>query len=194
MARGLVDRVSKSGLSLLVLTSLGCPAPPTVTPGEDEAVVDEPSPGHPLIPSEPANRAAGDELDATITVPGGGAIELASLRGRPVLLEISASGEPGFAEAHQLYAELVAAQPELAVIVVVAEPDDSALVGLPAGLTAAWDPAGALAAKLSVATFPTMFVLDRSGRIAELVNGWDSSVEAKLRAAVEMTATAAGGV
>jgi hypothetical protein len=179
-----------ASVGLLGLTSLGCPAKPSVTPGEDPAVTDEPSSSqHPLIPSEPANRATGDELDATITVPGGGAIELASLRGRPVLLEISASGEPGFAEAHRLYAELVAAQPELAVIVVVAEPDDSALVGLPAGLTAAWDPAGALAAKLSVATFPTMFVLDRSGRITELVNGWDPSVEAKLRAAVEMTAS-----
>jgi hypothetical protein len=179
------------GLVPSLLATLGCPAASTVAPGQDVAVTDEPSSTqHPLEPSEPANRAAGDQLDATITVPGGGAIELANLRGRPVLLEISASGELGFAEAHRFYAELVATHPELAVLVVLEELDDSALVGLPGGLTAGWDPAGALAAKLSVATLPTMFVLDRSGRITAIVNGWDASVEAKLRAAVVETLAA----
>ncbi|HVH99494.1 MAG TPA: TlpA disulfide reductase family protein, partial [Enhygromyxa sp.] len=163
----------------------GCPSAPTTTPDEatDGSDVDEPA-SDPLVPSEPANRAAGDELEATITVAGGGAIQLSSLRGRPVLLEISASWEPGFAEAHALYAELLAAHPELAVIVVVADPDDGALVGLPHDFTPAWDPAGALAAKLSVATFPTMFVLDRAGRISAVTNGWSDEVREQLRSAV----------
>jgi hypothetical protein len=162
---------------------LGCPAKPTTAPDDAPVAVDEGTNG-PLFPSEPANRAAGDELEATITVAGGEAIELSSLRGRPVLLEISASWEPGFGAAHDLYAELLAAHPELAVIVVLAEPDDGALVGLPSGLTPAWDPAGALAAKLSVASFPTMFVIDRSGRISVVVNGWSDAVAEQLRAAV----------
>lgn len=178
-------RTKISWLGLLVCVS-GCPTQPTVTPDEaqdaDASADDQPS--DPLLPSEPANRAAGDELEATISTAGGGSIELSSLRGRPVLLEISASWEPGFAEAHALYAELLATKPELAVIVVIAEPDDGALLGLPAEFTPAWDPAGALAAKLSVATFPTMFVLDRDGRISAVVNGWSDEVREQLRAAV----------
>ena len=170
------------GWVLASLLATGCPAQPTVTP-EPEADPGE-EPAEPLIPSEPANRAAGDELEATISVAGGEAIELSSLRGRPVLVEISASWEPGFDEAHELYVELIAAHPELAVIVVVAEANDGALVGLPPGLTAAWDPAGALAAKLSVATFPTMFVIDREGRIGTVINGWSDEVREQLRSAV----------
>lgn len=173
-------------LSICTLACVaGCPTKQqTTTPDEvTDADVDD-TPSDPLLPSEPANRAAGDELEATITVAGGGAIELSSLRGRPVLLEISASWEPGFAEAHALYVELLAADPELAVIVVVADPDDGALVGLPAGCTHAWDPAGALAAKLSVASFPTMFVLDRDGRISAVVSGWSDEVREQLRSAV----------
>ncbi len=169
---------------LVALLATGCPAQPTTSPHDATDPGEDPPPPDPLVPSEPANRAAGEELEATISVAGGHALELSSLRGRPVLLEISASWEPGFAEAHELYAELLGTHPELAVIVVVAEPDDGALVGLPAGLTPAWDPAGALAAKLSVAAFPTMFVVDREGRISAVVNGWGDGVREQLSSAV----------
>lgn len=173
---------------LLLLCALacvaGCRAQPTTTPDEAVDVEVDPSTNEPLLPSEPANRAAGDELEATVLIAGGDAIQLSSLRGRPVLLEISASWEPGFVEAHALYTELLVEHPELAVIVVVAEPDDRALVGLPHGLTPAWDPAGALAAKLSVAKFPTMFVLDREGRISAVVSGWSDEIREQLRAVV----------
>jgi peroxiredoxin len=169
-------------LALLLGTS-ACPSKPTTTPpdagGEAEEVDD-----NPIIPAEPANRAEGDELEATIPVVGGESIELASLRGRPVLLEISASWEPGFAEAHELYTKLLAEQPELAVILVVADPADAGLSGLPDQFILAWDPAGALAAKFSVATFPTMFVIDRSGRISAVVNGWSDEVRESLSQAV----------
>lgn len=176
--------ISPCSICFAVAFATGCPAQPSTTP-EDPVTTVEPTPADPLIPAEPANRAAGDELEATISIAGGEAVSLSSFRGRPVLLEISASWEPGFVEAHELYAELLAANPELAVIVVVAEPDDSALLGLPPGLTGAWDPAGALAAKLAVATFPTMFVLDREGRISTVINGWSEGVREQLRAAID---------
>ena len=72
------------------------------------------------------------------------------------------------------------------MIVVVADPPEASaqLDGLPSELTLAWDPAGALAAKLSVATFPTMFVIDRGGQIHTVVNGWSDEVAATLRGAV----------
>jgi hypothetical protein len=167
--------------AVLVLGS-ACVVGSSSPPIAEEVALDEPE--HPLIPAEPANRAAGDELDASLSLLGGGTLELSSLRGRPVLLEISASWEPSFAEAHALYVELLDEHPELAVIVVIADPDDGALAGLPAALIPAWDPAGALAAKLSVAILPTMFVIDRAGRIREVVNGWNADVREALRSAV----------
>ena len=162
-----------------------CPTGTTTTPDEaadssaDTNAVDES-----IIPKEPANRSSGDELDATIPVVGGDSLELSSLRGRPVLLEISASWEPGFAEAHDLYVELLAAHPELAVVLVVADPVDAGLDGLADQFILAWDPAGALAAKLTVATMPTMFVVNRSGQIDVVVNGWNEEVRDTLARAV----------
>jgi hypothetical protein len=182
-----MQRPSFTALAFACAFVLGCPAAPTVGPSDAEVEADE-HPGEPLVPAEPANRSAGDELEASISVAGGGALALSSLRGRPVLLEITASWEPGFAEAHRFYAELLAEHPELAVVVVIAEADDAALSGLPPGFTPAWDPAGALAAKLSVAIFPTMFVIDRAGRIHAVTNGWSEAVRAGLSAAVARVA------
>lgn len=175
-----------SSLALVALVSLlafaGCQKPPPPqNPDPEAAPAEDPNP---IIPAEPANRSEGEVLEATIPVIGGESIELASLRGRPVLLEISASWEPGFAEAHALYAELLREHPQLAVIVVVADPADAGLEGLSDSFTLAWDPAGALAAKLTVATMPTMFVIDPAGTIHTVVNGWDDEVRAALVDAV----------
>ena len=73
---------------------------------------------------------------------------------------------------------------ELEVIVVSAEPDDQALLELPEGLRPGWDPAGALAAKLSVATFPTMIVVDRDGVVSTVLNGWSDDVRTAISTAV----------
>lgn len=164
---------------------LGCPAGPTTSPDEaNDPSADTDEIDESIIPSEPANKSSGDSLDATIPVVGGDSLELSSLRGRPVLLEISASWEPGFAEAHALYLELLGAHPELAVVLVVADPADAGLEGLGEQFILAWDPAGALAAKLTVATMPTMFVVDRSGEIDVVVNGWNEEVRDTLARAV----------
>lgn len=174
-----------TGLALLLALVSACPARVTTPPSDGgDPMTDLDADSEPIIPVEPANRSNGDELDATIPVIGGESLELSSLRGRPVLLEISASWEPGFAEAHALYVELLAAHPELAVVVVVADPADASLDGLEDAFILAWDPAGALAAKLTVATMPTMFVIDRSGHISVVVNGWSDDVSAALARAV----------
>lgn len=178
-----------SALALALVT--GCPQKPPQPPPEPE--VEEPKEEHPIIPDEPANKAEGDVLEATIPLVDGESLELASLRGRPVLLEISASWEAGWADAHAFYEELRGEHEQLAVIVVSADPQDSgeSLLELPEGVHAAWDPAGALAAKFEVATFPTMFVIDASGRISTVVNGWDEQVRASLRSAVTQAAAEA---
>lgn len=173
-----------TALSLLLALVGACPAGVTTPPSDADPSTDIDADSEPIIPVEPANRSSGDELHATIPVIGGDSLELSSLRGRPVLLEISASWEPGFAEAHALYVELLAAHPELAVVVVVADPADAGLDGLNDDFILAWDPAGALAARLTVATMPTMFVVDRSGHISLVVNGWSDDVRDTLVRAV----------
>ncbi len=173
-------------LSALALSALACRPEPTVEPDgldpgagiEDVAIAP--------VPAEPSNREAGEQLELTIPVYGGGEIELASLRGRPVLLELSASWEAGFAEAHALYAQLLADNPQLTVVVVAADPEDAGLEGLAQQAAASermilsWDPAGALSARLRVALFPTMFVLDGEGRIVTIENGFDERISATL--------------
>jgi hypothetical protein len=174
-----------TALSLSLALVSACPTGVTTPPSDaDDPMTEIDADSEPIIPAEPANRSSGDELDATIPVVGGDALELSSLRGRPVLLEISASWEPGFAEAHAFYVELLAAHPELAVVVVVADPADASLDMLGDAFILAWDPAGALAAKLTVATMPTMFVVDRSGHISVVVNGWSDEVRDTLACAV----------
>lgn len=187
--RAHLHRLAPAGLALsLCACPWGKQPEPTVTPAEGTGE----EPDGELIPSAPANRAQGEQLDATIPVIGGGTLELDSLRARPVLIEISASWEPGFVEAHALYTELLGEHPELEVILVVADPEDAGLEGLPSNFHLAWDPAGALAAKLSVATFPTMFVLDREGRINYVDNGWSELVAASIADAVALVATSSG--
>lgn len=172
-------------LSTVLALACACRAgSTTAADASQEPTVDTHEAVDPIIPIEPANLGSGDEFDVTIPVVGGATLELSSLRGRPVLLEISASWEPGFAEAHALYAELLAEHPELEVVLVVADPADAGLDGLGEQFTLAWDPAGALAAKLTVATMPTMFVIDRSGQIDVVVNGWSEAVRETLARAV----------
>jgi hypothetical protein len=183
MARAAMMTRQLLAQSLLLVLVSACPAGGT-TPPSDGGDAELDGEDDPIIPAEPANRSSGDSLDATIPVVGGDTLELSSLRGRPVLLEISASWEPGFAEAQALYVELLAAHPELAVVLVVADPADAGLEGLGDEFILAWDPAGALAAKLTVATMPTMFVVDRSGHISVVVNGWSDDVRDTLARAV----------
>ena len=190
-----MGRAISPAVALALLTLAACPTQKPTNPPPDETLT-EADEGTPIIPAEPANKAEGDVLEATIPLVDGRALELASLRGRPVLVEISASWELGFDEAHALYAELVAEHGELEVIVVVADPPEASakLDRLPSELTLAWDPAGALAAKLSVATFPTMFVIDREGRIHTVVNGWSDAVrDALTTATAAVVATRPGG-
>jgi hypothetical protein len=171
----------------LALTLAGCPrASTSATPITSDADATEPEPDlPPLLPEQPANREAGELLELTIPLLGTDPLELASLRGRPVVLEISASWEPGWTELHAFEADVVAQHPDLAVIVVAAEPDDRSLRDLQLTLMPAWDPAGALAAKLSVALFPTVFVLDRNGRILAVSSGWDDETIDVLAQAID---------
>lgn len=169
----------------------GCPrATTSATPTSDELGDDASDEGQalpdlPLLPAEPANREPGDQLELTIPLLGDDPLELASLRGRPVVLDISSAREAGWAATHAFEHEMVEAHPDLVVLVVSLDADADTLTGLPSNLRPAWDPDGALAARLSLAILPTIFVLDRAGRIVALLSGYDDETLAALGQAVD---------
>jgi hypothetical protein len=158
----------------------------------------EPGPGPPeeppLEPPTPTNREEGEVFDAAIPLVGGGELALSSLRGRVVLLEISASWADGAPAARARWAELARAHPAgLAVVLVAVEDEPADPTLLPGGVLVGWDPQGALAARLRIAGFPTLIVLDRTGTIALIRRGYDDAIAAEVAAAVARLAVEAQG-
>lgn len=123
-----------------------------------------------------SNREPGELLEETVPLLSGEALELASLRGRVVVLELSATWVATWEEAHQRYDEILAknGDDDLVVIVVSLDAERDRLVSEwerhPHPFLLGWDPQGALAARLQVADVPTLFVIGRDGRIAHILS------------------------
>ena len=132
------------------------PAPPS---DEDGAEADfEPTP---LEPAEPANKGEGDVVELTIPGVEGEFIDLAQLRGKTVLLAISGTSEAHWEELLGWLDATQAQDPQSRVAVLVAsDPEADALDGVMSPVRLGWDPQGAVAARLSVARLPTVFVID----------------------------------
>ncbi|MCA9658884.1 MAG: redoxin domain-containing protein [Myxococcales bacterium] len=152
----------------------GCPprSPPQPPPeegaGADAAVI-APLPD-PV--AEPTNRAEGDVLVIAIPRLDGDPLDLRDLRGRVVIVELSATWADDWTERYALYDGLVREHgPErLAVVLVAMDGEREALTPEPAlrgpGFELGWDPQGAVAAQLQAAAVPTVIVVDAEGRIA----------------------------
>ncbi|MCA9635634.1 MAG: hypothetical protein KC420_06340 [Myxococcales bacterium] len=163
--------------ALVALVALGCPAreppkpPDEPGPGPDAAVVEAlPDPEH-----EPTNRQEGEELVLTIPRVDGDGLDLRELRGKVVVIELSATWAPGWAERYRFYDDLLRTHggDRLAVVLVAMDGEREALTPEPAlrgpGFELAWDPQGAVAAQLQAAAVPTVIVLDGGGRIAAVI-------------------------
>lgn len=174
------------GLVSGVLVACACHPTAPVEPAGADASGDAHEPT-PLEPETPTNRAAGEELNAVVPLVDGGGLELASLRGHVVVLEISASTEPGWDASLAEHAAMAETHGDrLRIVVVASDPDASALEGVALGpFELGWDPQGALAASLQVAGFPTFLVVDPAGKITWIERGYDEAVRAELRAEVE---------
>ena len=110
-------------------------------------------------------------------IPPGAGLPLASLRGRVVVLELSATWADRWAESFAFYNRLLQQHgPERLAVVVVAMDSERATLSPEPGVRArgfdlGWDPQGALAARLQVAALPTVVVLDRGGHIRFVQGG-----------------------
>ena len=150
------------------LANLACQtAPSRPGPADPEPYTPLPDPVH-----APVNRETGELLEATIPLVDGDGLPLVRLRGRVVVLELTATWADRWAEAYPFYTRLLQQHgPEqLAVIVVAMDSERATLSPEPGlrgpGFDLGWDPQGALAARLQAAALPTVVILDRQGRVA----------------------------
>lgn len=156
-------------LALAACRTSPAPVPVVVDPGTPDP------PPDPLL--NPLNRATGELLDATIPLVDGDGLPLGDLRGRVVVLELTTTEEKRWPETFPFYARLLQQHgpDRLAVVVVALDHERAALSPEPGvrgrGFDLGWDPQGALAARLQVATLPTVVVLDRRGRVAFVQGG-----------------------
>ena len=125
----------------------------------------------------PSDRETGELLEAIVPLLDGAGLPLASLRGRVVVLELSATWADRWSESFAFYNRLLReyGPDRLAVVVVAVDPERAALSPEPDvrahGFELGWDPQGALAARLQAAALPTVIVLDREGRISSAQAG-----------------------
>lgn len=165
-------RLRLLGPALVLLAACrAAPAPPhpTLAPDPPESLPD------PI--KTPVNREPGELLEATVPLIDGDGLPLAGLRGRVVVLELTATWADRWPEAFAFYTRLLQQHgpDRLAVVVVAMDNERAALSPEPGlrgqGFDLGWDPQGALAARLQVAALPTVVVLDRNGRVAFVQGG-----------------------
>lgn len=137
-----------------------------------EPVTPLPDPVH-----APVNREPGELLEATVPLVDGDGLPLGDLRGRVVVLELTATWADRWPETFAFYSRLLQQHgpDHLAVVLVAMDNERAALSPEPGvrgqGFDLGWDPQGALAARLQVAALPTVVVLDRHGRVAFVQGG-----------------------
>lgn len=176
---------ARSVATAVILGALGCtpkatPAPATVAP-------------EPEADARDAREAPGEVLQAVVPLLDGGTLDLETLRGTPLVLALASTAADTFTPIRAALEELIAQHPEgLAVIVVATDPRAElvprAWPGGPGSVHVGWDPQGALATRLQVRTLPTLFVLDRDGRVLAVHGGTDPAALKAVTAAADAAA------
>ncbi|MGB1274959.1 MAG: TlpA family protein disulfide reductase [Nannocystaceae bacterium] len=162
-------------LSLIAASLAACTTttPPRTRPPTAPVPAPDPVSAMPDPAAAPSNREAGEQLAVTIPRIDGDALDLADLRGKVVLVEVSATWVDSWQASYPLYNTLLDEfGDQLAAVLVSVDPKREALSPEPVvrnpDFALGWDPQGALAAQLQLAAFPTILVLDRDGRIAHI--------------------------
>lgn len=144
-----------------------------------------------------AREAPGEVLEAVVPLIDGGTLDLATLHGTPVVLAMGVTTDEAFAPIRSAIEDLVARHDgELVVIVVATDAEAEAVSrvwpGGPDAVHLGWDPQGALATRLQVRTLPTLFVLDREGRVVVVRAGRDRAALDEVVAAADRAANGQG--
>ncbi len=169
MSRPALTRLAGALLVLAACQTATSRTGPTVGPEPAAAL---PDPVH-----TPVNREPGELLAAIVPLVDGHGLDLERLRGRVVVLELTATWADRWAEAYPFYTRLLQqhSPDRLAVVLVAMDSERATLSPEPGvrgpGFDLGWDPQGALAARLQAAALPTVVVLDRQGRIAFVQGG-----------------------
>ncbi len=124
----------------------------------------------------PTNREAGEQLHLTLPRVDGDSVALGDLQGHVVVLEVSATWTENWRDSFTRYNALVREHPDqVTAVLLLVDPRRDVLSPEPVvrepGFILGWDPQGAVAAQLQLATFPTVLVLDRDGKIAHISAG-----------------------
>jgi hypothetical protein len=171
---------SALGVVLIGVGSTGC--------HPSSAPVRTPAPTEPSLPVSAvlSNTLPGDVLDATVPLLGGQTVTLASLRGRPVVLELAMTGLPGWAAAQQHWRTVLARHgPDAVTVVSVAmDPRPETLHPHwdrdPPAFMLGWDPQGALALRLGVGRLPAILVLASDGKVVGSAHAYDAATLAEV--------------
>ncbi len=170
-------RAASSSLALATLFTAALLACQTTANRPGGPVSPEPPAPLPDPVHAPVNRETGELLEATVPLLDGAGLPLADLRGRVVVLELTATWADRWTESYAFYNRLLQQHgpDKLAVVIVAMDNEQTTLSPEPGvrgrGFDLGWDPAGALAARLQVAALPTVVVLDRQGRISFVQGG-----------------------
>lgn len=178
-------------LCVAVALCLGCT--PSSAPRAPEPAPDAGPPSATDEASAQASAAPQDGVPIDLDVPliSGESESLANLRGKVVVLMLSSSERPGWSafRAH-FEARLQQVGRDRLVVVAVANDADAEHLKAewdrdPPPFLLGWDPDGALALRLGVATLPAVFVLDPQGKTQGNLASFDAEALAKLDAWVD---------
>ena len=155
-----------AAVSLLSGCTLGAAAapPPPVTSEGPPSAVDEATAQASAAPKD------GAPVELDVPLVSGDAEPLARLRGKVVVMLLSSTDRPGWGAFRQHFeARLQEVGRARLVVTTVANDADPEALQLewdrdPPPFLLGWDPDGALALRLGVATLPAVFVLDPEGK------------------------------
>lgn len=145
-----------------------------------------------IVSTAPEDRhARGEPLEVSVPLLAGGSTPLGALRGKVVILELSATDVPGWHEGHERYQRLlsrVGAQ-QLVVVTVANDASSETLQDDwdrdPPPFVLGWDPQGAMALRMGIRELPVVLVLDRQGAVVGRVSSTDASTQAQVDRWVE---------
>ena len=179
-------RILQAVVSMLSVAAVACGPrrDSTSTPTSSTAPVGVA--GH----AEPAMRPqVGDPLVLTVPLFDGRALPLDQLRGGVVVLALSATWVPGWDDNQQFFRSIVGDYGDALTVVTVAMDRDRSTLSRhwerdPLPFILGWDPQGALAAKLRVASLPAVVLVDAQGVVLATWAGFDADDREVLRTRV----------